>query len=361
MRLRTWVRWGAVLSAATILVAGCSGGGGGAGAKRTTLGSALGIDEVPDLTAIKRQSQELVAQCMTDAGWEYLPVQYPDTSVINSPSEDDEVARIKLEGLGVAYSLLNDPATSSIYDGLWDDFVNPNDDYVATLSEDEGAAYEDSLFGTAEEQALSSVTYDWIDPETGNGSVYSASQSGCQGEADAAVMHDVRTQTPDDVAAIMQYWRDLQTRFEADPRTVKLGVRWVSCMKDSGYDYASPSTFQTAAYAEFSAKATAVAGADAFSHPTDGWTPEQLTEYEATHTQEEVDALFTTQAEFTADQRTQLEALVTQEIAVALTEHECSASLKDESADIYADVEEQYALEHQDELAALAASMAGGK
>jgi hypothetical protein len=361
VRSRTGVRWGAVVSAAAILVTGCSGGETGAGTKRVTLGSALGIDEAPDLTAIQRQSQELVAQCMTDAGWEYLPVQYPDQTVINNPSEDDELARIKLEGLGVAYSLLNDPATSSIYDGLSTDFVNPNDDYVATLSEDEKAAYEDSLFGTAEEQAQSSVTYSWFDPETGNGSGYTASQSGCQGEADAAVMRDVRTQTPEDTMAMMRYFTDLQTRFEADPRTMKLGVRWVSCIKESGYDYASPDTFQTVAHADFSAKATAVAGADAFSHPTDGWTPEQLTEYEATHTQEEVDALFDTQTEFTADQRTQLEALVTQEIAVALTEHECSASLKDESADIYADVEEQYALEHQDELAALAASMAGDK
>lgn len=353
--------WGfAGWAAASLLVTACTGAGGGE-SKRATLGSALGLDGTPDLTAIQRQSQELVAECMTDAGWEYLPVQYPDTSVINNPSKDDEVARIKLEGLGVAYALLNDPVSSSIYDGLWAGFVNPNDDYVSTLSEDEKTAYEDSLYGTAEEQALSSVTYSWFDPETGSGFGYSGSQSGCQGEADAAVMSDVRTQTPEDTMAITNYFRDLQPRYQADPRTIKVNARWVSCMSDSGYDYASRDTFRTAARAEFSAKATAVAGADAFSHPTDGWSPEQLDAYIATHTEEEVNALFETQTEFTVDQRAQLEALVTQEITVALTDHECTASLRDESAAIYADVEEEYTLAHEDELTALAASLSGGE
>ena len=361
MRSRTWVRWGAVVSAATILVAGCSGGGGGAGAKRTTLGSALGIDEVPDLTAIQRQSQELVAKCMNDAGWEYLPVQYPDQTVINNPSEDDELARIKLEGLGVAYALLNDPATSSIYDGLWADFVNPNDPYIATLSEDEKTAYQDSLDGTAEEQAATMTTTSQFDPETGTESGMVGSRSGCSGEADAAVASSDGSQTPEEVAAIRGYWNDLQTRFQADPRTIKLGERWVSCMKDSGYDYESPDTFQAAARAEFSAKASDIVGDAAMSSPTADWTPDQLDEFLATASPEEINALTNPQRDLSADQRTQLEALLSQEIAVAVADHECTASLKDESAAIYADVEEQYALEHQDELAALAASMAGDK
>jgi hypothetical protein len=359
MRSLAWARGGAVVAAASMLVTACSSGG--AESKRVTLGSALGITGVPDLTAMNRQSQELVAQCMTAAGWKYLPVQYPDTSVITSPSEDDEVARIKLEGLGVAYSLVNDPAALSIYDGLRADFVNPNDEYVATLSEAEKTAYEDSLFGTAEEQAMSTVTYSWFDPETGNGSGYSASQSGCQGEADAAVMRDARTQTPEDIMAIARYFTDLQTRYQADPRTITLNAQWVSCMRDSGYDYAGPDTFQTAARSEFSAKATGVAGADAFSHSTDGWTPEQMTEYEATHTQQDVDALFSTQPELTSDQREQLEAILAQEVDVALADHDCTASLKDASAAIYADVEEQFAVEHQDKLGALAASLAAGE
>ena len=132
-------------------------------------------------------------------------------------------------------------------------------------------------------------------------------------------------------------------------------------MKDSGYDYAIPHSFQTDAYTEYSTKASDIVGGSVSSDPLEGWTEDQIDEFWATATDEEIAALAPAKPALTADQRTQLEALQKQEIAVALADHECTANLKDESAAIYADVEEQYAIAHKDELTALAASLADGE
>ena len=360
MRSLAWARGCAVVAAASMLATACSGGGGGAESKRVTLASVLGVsDSALDTAAVQKQTEELAAQCMIAAGWEYIPVQYPSVAPAGVVSDEDEVARIKREGLGFAYGALYNGADGTGADDPWANFVNPNDAYVASLSEDEKAAYEVSLYGTAEEQAQTGFTTTTFDPTTGTEWSMTGGQSGCQGEAFTAVFAKTSTQTTEGAEAIKRYWEDLQTRVKADPRTIKLGERWASCMSDAGYDYEDPDGFTSAAYSEFSSKVSAVTGTVTNADPTAGWTPEQLAEYEATHTQEEVDALFSTQTEFTADQRKQLEAILAEEVVVALADHACTASLKDESAAIYADVEERYALEHSDELTALAASMAG--
>lgn len=320
----------------------------------------LGIpDGGPDYSSLNQQVEELTAECMINAGWEYIPVQYPDQPLPGNPFEDIQV--IKRVGLGAVSQLLSEDGSPLGVADPWEGFVDPNDAYVATLSENEKAAYDVSRYGTAEEQKEDRVTITTFDPKTGNQWGMVGPSSGCAGEAYAEASVSARTQTSEDADAIRGYWDELRTRVKADPRTIALDERWVACMKDSGYDYDSPLMFGSDATAQFQAKAQAIAGADAYSHPTDGWSPDQLDEYIATHTEEEVDALFTRQTEFTADQRTGLEALMTQEIAVAVADFECSASFKDEAAQIYADVEEEYALVHKDELAALAATMAGRK
>lgn len=350
------------MGAASILMSACSGDDGGAEPKKVTLGSVLGVsDAAPDYADVQRQSEELTAQCMIDAGWEYIPVQYPETVTLANESDEDVVARIKLMGLGFAYELLNDGTDEAVGDDPWEDFVNPNDAYVASLSADEKAAYDDAMYGTDEEQSQSELTTTRFDPTTGSQWSVTGSRSGCAGEAFAAVMDKGSTQTTEDAVAIKVFWDDLQSRVKADPRTIKLDDRWASCMRDSGYDYESPAAFRDSTYEEFNSKVTAIAGADVTTDPMAGWTQDQIDEFFATATQDEIDALLNTSPDLTADQRTRLEAVLAQEIAVALADHDCTASLKDDAAAIYADVEEKYVIEHEDELTALGASLASGE
>ncbi|NTV38792.1 MAG: hypothetical protein HGA51_02380 [Demequinaceae bacterium] len=359
MRALGWLRWFAVMGAASVLATSCSADAGG-GAKRATLGSVLGIDGGlgTDFNDLRAQGQELTAACMIEAGWEYIPVQYPDLDVMPVSSDADGVERIKREGLGYAYApLYNGTDASAGYDP-WAGFVDPNAAYVASLSEDERAAYDVSLYGTEEEQAQTKVTYTEFDPTTGSEFGITESQSGCQGASDAKVFAPASGQTADDAAAIRQFWEELQERVKADPRSVALDERWASCMRNSGYDYEGVDAFRAATYSEFSAKVGEVTGGAVATDPTAGWTQEQIDDFFATATEDEVDALFNTTPDLTADQRSKLEAILVEEVAVALADHECTAGLEKESADIYADVEEQYALAQEGELTALAASLA---
>lgn len=350
---------GAVVGAVSLLVTACSGGSGGNDGDQVSIGSLLGIPNPKDIDYASQQDriEEALAECMAKEGWEYIPVHYDflDAAAVES-SDEDEVARIKREGLGVAYYLLND---GIVEDGT--SSVNPNDAYVATLSEDETLAYQDSLAGTAEEQAATMTTTKAFDPYQGTTSELSGSHSGCQGEANDAVLGTQPAQSPEDITAMKRFYQEVEARVAADPRTIKLEAGWVSCMKALGYDYASREDFQMATYAEFSAKASAVTGASVGSDPTLGWTQDQIDEFWATSTPEEIDALYNAKPELTAGQRTALEAILEEEVAVGLQEHECSKDMNDKTAAIRADVESQYAIEHEDELTALAASLAAGK
>jgi hypothetical protein len=130
-------------------------------------------------------------------------------------------------------------------------------------------------------------------------------------------------------------------------------------MGDAGYDYSDPESFLAAAVAQFSARANAIVGENHPQDPTEGWTQDEIDSFFAHATEEEVVALYDhAQPELTADQREQLEETLAEEVTLGLAEHSCSLGIRDEAAEVYADVEETYVLEHEDELTALAASVA---
>jgi len=328
--------------------------------KKATLGSVPGIDAGgwPDYNTMQEQIQGLTATCMIEAGWEYIPVQYPGLNVAAAMSSDeDEAARASREGLGVAYYLLNDGIVEDDTD-----WVDPNAAYGASLSEDEKGAYQDSLAGTAEEQAatMTTTTTTEYDPYSGTTSESTGSHSGCQGEAYDAVLGDRPAPSSADITAMKSFYQEVEARVAADPRTIELQQGWAACMKAQGYDYASREDFQQSTYAEFSAKASAVTDANVAADPIAGWTQEQIDEFWATATPEEIDALYNAKPELTSAQRTALEEILREEAAVGLQEHECSKDMDANAAVIHSDVEDKYVREHQDELTALALTIGGG-
>ena len=102
-------------------------------------------------------------------------------------------------------------------------------------------------------------------------------------------------------------------------------------------------------------------GPDLFADPTAGWNEDEIAAFWANATPEEVSAIFNKPTELTADQRKQLETIFAEEVAVALAEHSCSKDFNAKAEVISADVEEQYALEHEHELKQLISSLSAGK
>jgi len=157
------------------------------------------------------------------------------------------------------------------------------------------------------------------------------------------------------------YYEDLQQLVEADPRLVKLNEAWSSCMKKAGFDYATQQDFWEKGQTALQARADEVLGPDFYKDPMEGWSQEKMDEFWASATQDEIDALYNQSRELTADQRTALEAILADEVKIGLAEHTCSKDLNEKGQDIYAEIEETYALAHEDELKALAATLASGE
>ncbi|MCB2412675.1 hypothetical protein LGT39_07440 [Demequina sp. TTPB684] len=351
----------AASSLAVVLLAGCGGGDteeGTEDGESITIAGLLGAStgEDTDWAAQEAQVQEAIAQCMQLEGWEYIPVEQPDG--VYEYSEEDELERIKREGLGIAYYTLYQ-GTDDFVDP-YQDWVDPNQEYMESLTEAEREAYYESLYGTEEEQMADSTTE--VDPETGEEYTISYGYgAGCQGEAYAEVQGDDPTQSPDYWEAAEKYYTELQERTEADPRIIEANEKWTSCMSDAGFEYKDQNDFWETSYMDLQTRHDEILGDDFYKDPFEGWSEEEINTFFEESTQEEIDALFGGPPELTSEQRTALEALLEEEIGIAVANHECSIPQQETLGKVYAEIEEQYALEHEDELKALAATLAGEK
>lgn len=365
MRTQTWTRWVVAAGAASLLATGCSksddgGAKGEDGEKdRVTINELLGG---PDYASMDPEAQQLeieeaTAACMKEQGWEYIPVTYPDS--YTEFSDEDYLEQLKSQGNGNVYWTLYPNGNGEEGDLPTDEFVDPNTEYRESLSEEERIAYEGSLWGTPEEQEAAYTIE--IDPETGDEMWTSTGeQPGCQGKAYAEVYGEDPTQNPEIQETLMGYYEELQARVEADPRVVEANEKWGKCMKDAGFDYANQMEYWEKSYEDTQAKIDAIVGEDYNTNEWDNWTDAEWTEYYETHTEEEIEAMFAPkEPSFTAEQKSQLEALLADDIELAVAEYTCSKDLNDKTQDIYGEIEEQYALEHEDELKELAASVAG--
>ena len=364
MRSHTWIRWIAAAGAVSLLATGCSksnDGGSEAEAEkdRVTINGLLGGPDYENMDgeAMQVEIEEATAACMKEQGWEYTPVTYPDS--YTEFSDEDYLEQLKSQGNGNVYWTLYPNGDGTETDLPTDEFVDPNTEYVESLSEEELTAYQNSLWGTPEEQEAANTIE--IDPDTGDEMwTLTGEQPGCQGKAYSQVYGDDPTQSPEYQEVVMEYYEELQARVDADPRMVEANDKWAKCMKDAGFDYKNQMEYWEKSWEQTQAKIDAIVGDDYNTNEWDNWTDAEWTEYYETHTEEEIEAMFAPkEPNFTAEQKSQLEALLADDIELAVAEYTCSKDFNDKTQDIYGDIEEQYALEHEDELKELAASLAG--
>jgi hypothetical protein len=351
-----WARGVALVGAASILVTACSGDDA-TDTEAVTIASLMGApdDKDFDFNGTVEQIENAVAECMALEGWNYVPRKLPQINRSADSTEESEADRISREGLGFTYYMLNDGTS----DHSWSTIVDHNETYISTLSEAERKAYDDSLYGTEEEQAADTIIS--IDPETGKDTTVFLGSVGCRGEGRDLVYGDDPTHSRAYQDAMQVYWDELETRTQADPRFIALGEEWSTCMNAAGYDYDNVEEFNAAIYVELQTRTDEVVGPDFFTDPTEGWSQAEIDEFWESATQDEIDALYSASPELTADQRAGLEAILADEVAVALAEHACSSDFDLKALAISTDVEEQYALEHADELKALGATLLGGE
>lgn len=235
--------WAAATAATALalLLTGCSSDGDGGDAAPVTVEDysntplseymtklSGGDTSETDWDAMSRQSEEVVAACMLEQGFEYEPVDNTGTAV-EMPGEDlDYNSREYAEtyGYGVATTFEESQASAEEQSDAW---VDPNQEYVEAMSETERTAYYEALYGVQTEyvEGEEPPAYDWT-------------TAGCQGKAQHEVYGEMNG------AWEMPEFTDLQEQIsklyeqvQTDSAYTELQASWSSCMADAGYEYES--------------------------------------------------------------------------------------------------------------------------
>jgi hypothetical protein len=314
---------GIAVLAVSLVLSGCSGGSDGESSSELKaeesplseyLAAVYGSQDQDDFAQQQKEAEELTAACMAEEGFEYIPVDY--SSQYEDMPEPEDIEDTNTEewvtengyGINQTSEQMEEQSEQAV------EYVDPNQDYVASLSEGEQAAYYEVLYGPGPDESEldedGSYEYNW-------------EEAGCQGEAQhetsASSVWEDEAHKPV-VDAMNGMYEDIQN----DPTVKSLDAEWATCMADAGF-------------AEFSKKQDAI---DAVIEESNGL-------WEGTETGP-------------TDEETK--AARDHEIEIALADFTCSEEVDytDKQLEAQFKVEEQFIADHKSELDALIADYEAG-
>lgn len=282
-----------------------------AGELDTYLALIMGIeDETAEaFEAQALRAEEVVAACMHEAGFEYVP----DPTVHHSSVQDAEaLAAFDAHAYAAEYGYgLLEPGERP--DITMRAVADPNAAYQMAMSTAEAAAYEEALLGVfafggatpTDEDIDAAVAAPW-------------SEKGCQGRGQHEAF-DFAVATSDDVVSIREEWEGFW-RGDLDPRFDSIRTAWATCMDEAGTPvYSRPQDAKDQLAAEMLVRQQAVI--DGLPGSEDGWNDLRRLEIsvavadlacqEDVDYQDELGALEDErQREFVDERRAELDALV---------------------------------------------------
>ncbi len=321
----------AALAAAAVVLAGCSSPSGGTAgeAERTSplgryLDAVYGGDLSPEEQQARfedqnQQVEERVAACMQDEGFEYLPTTstgavYTGEENVYEPDDRDWVGQY-------GYGAVDYPGRDEQSMGPDDEYVDPNADYVASLSQSEQDAFYQALHGpqpTEEEMAAmdeGGVEYDWT-------------TSGCYGTAQHEVFEGEDLSRSEEFAPLFEQINALYEDSASSPELAALDAEWAACMDAAGHPGFT---------AQFDAQNSVYDAQNAL--------------YEAVEVDEDG-------AGSGGPDQAAMDALGEEEITLALADLDCreETDYRERAEDVQFAVEEQFVADHRAELDALLAA-----
>lgn len=220
-------------TALALTLAGCSTGAGELTYEDSPLSeylnSAFGGDMSPEEQQKKfdeqqRKQEELMAECMAKEGFEYTPNLQNGGMIIASDDDDakwepDKKSWVEKYG----YGIVNNP-WSSDSGSQPEEYVDPNQEYIESLSESEQQAFYETAYGVPPEE-------DEI-PEDGSFE-YNWEDAGCQGWAQHELQGDDPWQA-DEFAELRDKMSELWSSTQDAPEYKTLNSKWSKCMADAG-------------------------------------------------------------------------------------------------------------------------------
>jgi hypothetical protein len=182
-----------------------------------------------------RKTEELVAQCMKDQGFEYIPrvdnvvtISYAGDEVDYRPDARDWVEKY-------GYGAINSPwmeQNGAEVMPTSEPYVDPNQPYLDSLSDSERKAYEEALWGVPQEAVFMDSAESGV--ATAEPVEYDWTKAGCYG----AAQHEVNSFDPynsDEFRPLMDAMNELYTAMSESPEMKATDAAWASCMATKGY------------------------------------------------------------------------------------------------------------------------------
>lgn len=241
----------ALAAVGALTLAACSGDGGGSGSGgeltwedsplNAVWAEVFGAEEFneeqwqAEWAEQSRQIEELIAACMAQEGFEYIPVDQTQGTVFSSGDEDVYADYGTAEWAAqYGYGMTTmDELYEPVAEG--EEWFDPNQAIVQAMSASEQAAYYSALWGDQE----------WAEEYDEDGNyieqTYDPSQAGCYGAAEVEVYGDLYGGGENDpyndpqFASLVEEMDALYARVEEDPRVSGLDNAWASCMADAGH------------------------------------------------------------------------------------------------------------------------------
>jgi len=172
--------------------------------------------------------EELIAQCMNEAGFEYRPDVNSGSWSISTPLLDDVNSNDREWITQYGFGIISGQASfsgGSIWDTRDDD---PNAEIVESLSESERAAYQIALRGP-EDAFPTEQGFDWNE--------FMSTSQGCWGRAvvQAQSENALFLRQADEFTPLFEALEEVYVALREDPDFVAAESDWSNCMADAGH------------------------------------------------------------------------------------------------------------------------------
>ncbi|QIK62462.1 hypothetical protein G7068_03970 [Leucobacter viscericola] len=246
----------AVLVAAALALSGCSSGDSKAktpeeGPLQKYMSALYGSEQYNQEFYDKQhaKAEESIAKCMAKEGFEYKPNPQGGSVFIPSGdeeegSEEEQWGTLKFAetyGYGIVDSSFMNGLMGGGEEGGEEQWVDPNQKYIESLSESEQSAYYETLLG-AQQSSVEIV-------EAGQESGWDSNVVGCQ----AAAQHETEGEDAYRAASEDPEFADLFVKMQdvystmlgedgkpSNDVLIKLDRDWAACMVKDGYDFENP-------------------------------------------------------------------------------------------------------------------------
>lgn len=250
----------ALATASVLALAACAGGsspqsGAGAGAGTQEEGpldayfSALWSQEEwtqERMDEENLQREELIAQCMAKEGFEYIP-NTNSGGTVWSGDDYDGPAWDSLEfAQKYGYGVVEWPGSSEMEEAAnFEEYVDPNQGYIESLSESEQQAFHETLWGAPQDYE------EPLDGEEENFE-YSWEDNGCWGWAENEINSSnsaANAWEDPEFEELFSAMEELWNVGVDSPDMIAANQEWAACMEESGFPgFATPDDAMTSMY-----------------------------------------------------------------------------------------------------------------